>query len=316
MEDLVEILKTINDKIEKIDGIEDGAWINLVAPSSETITELAKKLNIEEQSIMAALDTEERPRIEIEDNEILIIVDVPYLEKNSNSLSGVTYTTLPLGIIITENNIITVATVEVSLLTLYKTRPPKGFSTRKKTVFLLQLLYRNAANYLIYLRNIEKLSKEWEAELYESQRNKELLALLELEKSLVYFSTSLKSNASVLERLSRLRIVKQYPEDLEILEDAIIENKQAIEMTKIYSDVLSVVMDVFASVISNNFNVLMKRLTSVTIIMAVSTILSGIWGMNVNVPFGSTSFGFIYVMLIISTLSILTTLVLRKKNLL
>lgn len=312
----MEILKTVNDKIEKIDEIEEGVWINLVAPSPETISELAKKLNIEEQSIMAALDTEERPRIEIEDNEILIIVDVPYLEKNSNSLSGVTYTTLPLGIIITETNIITVATVEVSLLTPYKIRPPKGFSTQKKTAFLLQLLYRNAANYLTYLRNIEKLSKEWETELYESQRNKELLALLELEKSLVYFSTSLKSNASVFERLSRLRIVKQYPEDLEILEDAIIENKQAIEMAKIYSDVLSVVMDVFASVISNNFNILMKRLTSVTIIMAVSTILSGIWGMNVNVPFGSTSFGFIYVMLIISTLSIVTTLVLRKKNLL
>ena len=128
---------------------------------------------------MAALDTEERPRIEIEDNEILIIVDVPYLEKNSNSLSGVTYTTLPLGIIVTEKNIITVAAAEISLLDTYKLRPPKGFCTYKKAAFLLQMLYRNAANYLVYLRNIEKLSKEWETELYESQRNRELLALLE-----------------------------------------------------------------------------------------------------------------------------------------
>lgn len=312
----MEIFKTINDKLERIDEVQEGAWINLVDPSHQTVSELAQKLNIEEQSIMAALDTEERPRIEIEDNEILIIVDVPYIEKNSNSLSGVTYSTLPLGIIITEKNIITVATVEVSLLIPYMVRPPKGFNTQKKTAFLLQLLYRNAANYLTYLRNIEKLSKEWEAELYESQRNEELLALLELEKSLVYFSTSLKTNESVLERLSRLRIVKQYPDDLEILEDAIIENKQAIEMAKIYSDVLGVVMDVFASVISNNFNILMKRLTSITIIMAISTILSGIWGMNVNVPFGNSPWGFISVMGIILTISVLVTVFLKKKNLL
>ncbi|MGL5963705.1 MAG: magnesium transporter CorA family protein, partial [Fusobacteriaceae bacterium] len=270
----------------------------------------------EEQSLMAALDTEERPRIEIEDNEILIITDVPYLEKNSNTISGVTYSTLPLGIIITDKNIITVATTEVSLLTTFKTGASKGFHTHKKTASLLQMLYRNAANYLIYLRNIEKLSKEWETELYESQRNEEILALLELEKSLVYFSTSLKSNGSVLERLSRLRIMKQYPDDLELLEDAIIENKQAIEMAKIYSDVLSVVMDVFASVISNNFNILMKRLTSITIVMAVPTILSGIWGMNVNVPFSSNPAGFFSVILIIVITTVLLAIMLIKKKLL
>ncbi|MGL4253643.1 MAG: magnesium transporter CorA family protein [Fusobacteriaceae bacterium] len=312
----MEIFKTIDDKLHKLETIEDGAWINLVSPSQQEIQELSKKLNIEEQSLMAALDTEERPRIEIEDNEILIIIDVPYIEKNPNTMSGVTYTTLPLGVIITDKNIITVATTEVSLLATFKTGAPKGFYTYKKTAFLLQMLYRNAANYLIYLRNIEKLSKEWETELYESQRNEEILALLELEKSLVYFSTSLKSNGSVLERLSRLRIMKQYPDDLELLEDAIIENKQAIEMAKIYSDVLSVVMDVFASVISNNFNILMKRLTSITIVMAVPTILSGIWGMNVNVPFSSNPFGFFSVILIIVITTVLLAIMLIKKKLL
>lgn len=312
----MEIFKTIDDKLHRLEAIEDGAWINLVSPSQQEIQELSKKFNIEEQSLMAALDTEERPRIEIEDNEILIIVDVPYIEKNSNTMSGVTYTTLPLGIIITDKNIITVATTEVSLLSTFKTGAPKGFYTYKKTAFLLQMLYRNSANYLIYLRNIEKLSKEWETELYESQRNEELLALLELEKSLVYFSTSLKSNGSVLERLSRLRIMKQYPDDLEILEDAIIENKQAIEMAKIYSDVLSVVMDVFASVISNNFNILMKRLTSITIVMAVPTILSGIWGMNVAVPFSNNPSGFVSVIFIIAITTVLLAIALIKKKLL
>lgn len=312
----MEIFKTINNKLMKIDKIEEGAWINLVSPTEETIKMLTASLGIEEQSILAALDTEERPRIEMEDNETVIIVDVPYLEKNSSAHSGVTYTTLPLGIIITKSNIITVATTDVSLLYPFKKGVLRGFNTKKRTAFLLQMLYRNAANYLIYLRNIEKKSKEWEAELYQSQRNSELLALLDLEKSLVYFSTSLKSNGSVLERLARLSFIKEYPDDFEILEDAIIENKQAIEMAKIYSDVLSVVMDVFASVISNNFNILMKRLTSITIVMAVPTILSGIWGMNVKVPFGGMDLGFSAVIFFISMITILVALLLKKKSLL
>ncbi|MGL6063903.1 MAG: magnesium transporter CorA family protein [Fusobacteriaceae bacterium] len=312
----MEIYKTINEKLIVLDKIEEGAWINLVSPSHEEIIELAEMLGVEEQSLMAALDTEERPRIEIEDKEILIIVDVPYLEKSTKTRSGISYTTLPLGIVITPENIITIASAEVSLLATFKTGVHKGIVTSKKTAFLLQMLYRNAANYLIYLRNIEKQSKEWETELYKSMRNSELLAILELEKSLVYFSTSLKTNESVLERLSRLSIVKKYPDDLEILEDAIIENKQAIEMAKIYSDVLSVVMDVFASVISNNFNVLMKRLTSITIVMGVPTILSGIWGMNVGVPLGSSKIGFLAVISFITLISIIVALILRKKELL
>ncbi|MGL5123425.1 MAG: magnesium transporter CorA family protein [Fusobacteriaceae bacterium] len=312
----MEIFKTINEKLIILDKIEDGAWINLISPSHGEIVELAKILEIEEQSLMAALDTEERPRIEIEDKEILIIVDVPYLEKNTKTRSGISYTTLPLGIVITPKNIVTIASAEVSLLATFKTGVHKGIVTSKKTAFLLQMLHRNAANYLIYLRNIEKQSKEWETELYKSMRNSELLAILELEKSLVYFSTSLKTNESVLERLSRLNIIKKYPDDLEILEDAIIENKQAIEMAKIYSDVLSVVMDVFASVISNNFNILMKRLTSITIVMGVPTILSGIWGMNVGVPLGISKIGFLVVISFITLISIIVALILRKKELL
>lgn len=312
----MEIFKTIDNKLVKIEEIEDGAWINLVSPTEDIIKKITSTLGIEEQSILAALDTEERPRIEIEDNETLFVVDVPYLEKNSSSHSGVSYTTLPLGIIITQNNIITVATTEVSLLYPFKKGVLKGFNTTRRTSFLLQMLYRNAANYLIYLRNIEKKSKEWEAELYSSQRNSELLALLELEKSLVYFSTSLKSNESVLERLSRFSFIKKYPDDLEILEDAIIENKQAIEMAKIYSDVLGVVMDVFASIISNNFNILMKRLTSITIVMAVPTILSGIWGMNVAVPFGDSPNGFAWVIGIVALITMMVTILLSKKKLL
>ena len=169
---------------------------------------------------------------------------------------------------------------------------------------------------MIYLRNIEKQSKEWERELYQSMRNRELLGLLELEKSLVYFSTSLKTNESVLERMGRMSFIKENLDDVEFLEEVIIENKQAIEMAKIYSDVLSVVMEVFASVISNNFNMLMKRLTAITIAMAVPDILSGLWGMNVAVPFGEHPIGFPIILGIISLISIMTALLLHRKQLL
>ena len=312
----MEIYKTLKNHLEKIDIIQDGAWINLVSPTDKEVVDLSKTLKIEKESLMAALDTEERPRIEVEDNEILIIVDVPYIEKNKTTNSGVSYTTLPLGIIVTKENIITVSSASLSLIEIFKSGIVKGALSNNIISFVLQLLHRNSTNFLIYLRNIEKQSKERERELYQSMRNRELLGLLELEKSLVYFSTSLKTNESVLERMGRMAFIKENLDDAEFLEEVIIENKQAIEMAKIYSDVLSVVMEVFASVISNNFNMLMKRLTAITIVMAVPNILSGLWGMNVAVPFGEHSIGFPIILGIISLISIMTALLLHRKQLL
>lgn len=312
----MEIFEFLENHLEKREGIQMNSWINLVLPTEEEIIELSEKFNIEKDSLMAALDAEERPRIEIEDNEILIIVDVPYVEKGKTTHFGDTYTTLPLGIIITKENIITVSSASLSLIETFKSGTVKGALSNKDNSFVLQLLHRNSTNFLIYLRNIEKQSKEWERELYQSMRNKELLALLELEKSLVYFSTSLKTNESVLERMGRMDFIKKNPDDAEFLEEVIIENKQAIEMAKIYSDVLSVVMEVFASVISNNFNMLMKRLTAITIVMAVPNILSGLWGMNVAVPFGKHSIGFPIILGVISLISIMTALLLHRKKLL
>ncbi|MGL4392180.1 MAG: magnesium transporter CorA family protein [Fusobacteriaceae bacterium] len=313
----MEIFKTINDNLVKLDSIEDDAWVTLVNPSKSEIDFIVDKLKIEEQSLRAALDTEERPRIEIEDNETLIVIDVPYIETDKKSKPVKTiYSTMPVGIIITENNILTVSSIDVTLFGFFKTNPFKGFSTAKKTTFLLQMLYKNSANYLVFLRNIEKQSKVLEDEIHGSIRNQELFELLVLEKSLVYFSTSLKSNEIVLERLSRLNLIKKYPDDIDILEDAIIENKQAIEMAKIYSDVLGVVMESFAAIVANNFNTLMKRLTSVTIIMAIPTILSGIWGMNVDVPFASFKFGFWYVIVICVLVSTILAIIFRKNRLL
>ncbi len=312
----MQIFKTVGNELIEIESIENGAWINLVNPSKKEINFIIEKLKIEEQSILAALDTEERPRIEVEDNETLIVVDVPYLDKSAKDKNKVIYSTIPLGIIIANENIITVSSTNVALLEVFKSQPFKGFSTVKKTTFLLHMLYKNSANYLIFLRNIERQSKILEDEIHVSLRNQELLELLVLEKSLVYLSTSIKSNEIVLERLSRMELIKKYPDDLEILEDAIIENKQAMEMAKIYADILGKVMDSFAAIISNNFNILMKRLTAITIIMAVPTILSGIWGMNVKVPFGELHFGFWYVIFIIALVGTVFAIIFKKNKLL
>ena len=172
----------------------------------------------------------------------------------------------------------------------------REFYTFKKTRFVFQILYRNATSYLRYLRIIDRKSEQIEEKLHISQKNKELIELLELEKSLVYFTTSLRSNETVLEKLLRTEKVKKYPEDEELLEDVIIENKQAIEMANIYSGILSGTMDAFASVISNNLNVVMKFLSTVTIVLSIPTLIASLFGMNfVNIPLGDNPYGFVIV---------------------
>ncbi|MGE5631578.1 MAG: magnesium transporter CorA family protein [Caulobacteraceae bacterium] len=278
---MIEIFKTIDDKLTALDNIEDGAWINLINPSEAEVQQISEKLKLDPDYIKAALDEEESSRIETDEGVTLIVVDIPLAEANGISSK---YITLPLGITITENNIITVCLKENQIIKDFIEKRVKSFYTFKKTRFILQILYRNATKYLLYLKQIDKLSHAIENKLHRSTKNKELIQLLGLEKSLVYFSTSLKANEIVLEKMMRTENVKSYPDDEELLEDTIIENKQAIEMAKIYSDILSGTMDAFASVISNNLNIVMKFLTSVTIVMAIPTMIASFFGMNVHVP--------------------------------
>jgi len=308
---MIEIFKTVNDKLVEIDHFEEGAWVNLISPSPEEIKEVSEGLKIETDFLHPPLDEEERSRIEYDNGQTLILVDTPIIEKEENTN---VYYTIPLGIVFTRLNIITICLKENPVIKDFKNERVKNFFTQYKSRFILQLLYRNATLFLIYLRHIDKISSRIEHELTESMRNKELLQLLKLEKSLVYFSTSLKANEIVLEKMLKLDYIKQYPDDTELLEDVIIENKQAIEMANIYSSILSGMMDAFASIISNNVNIVMKFLASITIIIAIPTMVSSFFGMNLANPLAGEPYGFNIILLLSVLLSGIAIYLLQKKN--
>lgn len=301
-----------NGVLSNIDSIENGAWINMIDPSKEEILLISKKLSIPQDFIRAALDEEEGSRIEFENNATLVIIDIPFTEMDDNSL---TYDTYPLAIIYTENIIITVCLKNSPVLTDFALEKIPSFFTFKKVRFMLQILYRVSNYYLLYLRQINKKSLLVEKTLYKSLRNRELVQLFALQKSLVYFSTSLKSNDLTLEKLLKQEILTKYDEDKDILEDVIIENKQAIEMCSIYDNVLHGTMNVFASIISNNQNQVMKYLTSVTIVLSIPTLISGMLGMNVGgVPFFDNPNGFWNMCIIVAIITIAITIYLSKKD--
>ena len=275
---MMTIHKTVEGRMTTLEDIQEGCWINLTYPNEEELQSVANALNVEQDFLRAALDEEETSRIDTEEGQTLIIIDTPAVEKSDNA---VIYSTLPLGIIVTETNIITVSLRESSVIRDFADGLVKGVSTAKKTSFILHILLRVAKRYLQYLKQIDKLYNHMERQLYKSQRNKELIQLLDLEKSLVYFNTSLKANEVTLEKILRGRIVTLYEEDHDLLEDVLIEVRQAIEMANIYSSIISGMMDAFASVISNNLNVIMKVLTSITILLTIPNIVFSFYGMNV-----------------------------------
>jgi len=307
---MLEIFRTVENNLEKINTFEEGAWINLVNPSEEEINRVAEGLGVAIDFLRAALDEEERARIESDNGQTLIVVDIPIADKEGKVDI---YTTIPLAIILVKHTIITVCLKGDTLLDDFKNNKVRGFLTHFRTRFVLQILFKNATRYLQYLKHIDKTSSRIEHDLHKSMKNKELIEMLKLEKSLVYFSTSLKSNEVVLEKLMKFEYIKMYPEDTELLEDVIIENKQAIEMANIYSSILTGTMDAFASIISNNLNIVMKFLTSVTIVMAIPTMISSFFGMNVPLPLsGNASFWIIAAVAI--ALSLVTGVFLYKKK--
>lgn len=299
--------------ISEIAKITHGTWINMVNPSQNEVDRISKIFNIDPDFLNAALDEEERSRIELDDinDHQLILVDTPHVIEDGESKI---YETIPIGIIATENNLITICLKPALVLEAFIEGSIKNFYTHKKSRFILQVLYKNASIYLYFLKVIDKQSEIIESELEKFMRNKELMHLLTLEKSLVYFSTSLKSNALVLDRLARHDFIKKYDDDLELLEDTIVENKQAIEMAKIYTNILAGTRDAFASIISNNLNIVMKRLTSITIIMAIPTIISSFFGMNLVVPLENVEYAFEFICFISILLCLFIYRIMIKKN--
>ena len=277
--------KTADGRMTQIEACEPGCWINCVAPDDREIDGLIEEFGIEPDFFRAAMDEEESSHIDSEDENTLVVIDIPMVEKEGKSI---TYSTMPMGLILTEKNIITVSIRDNSVVDEFARGLVKGVRTNLKTRFLLHIMLRVANRYLQYLKQIDKISNYVETELRESMKNSELLQLLDIEKSLVYFSSSLKGNEITLEKIMRGRVIKLYDEDQDLLEDVLIEVKQAIEMSNIHLNILSGTMDAFASVISNNLNIVMKALASITLLFSVPAVITGIYGMNVSgLPFPS-----------------------------
>ncbi len=295
---MIEIFKTMDGKtLEQIETVEKDCWISMTNPTSQEIHQIASVCSVEEEVLRAALDAEERARIETEDDYTLIIVDIPAIETEIvEKQEKDRHITMPLAIVHLDAYIITVCLVETPVLTHIRSGRMKGFSTHKKTRFILQIFYRVATQFLQYLRLINRQSELIEDRLHVSQKNKELFELLELQKSLVYFTTSLRANEGVFEKMLKSEKVKRYPDDEDLLEDVIIENKQAMEMANIYNGILSGMVDTFASVISNNLNIVMKFLATVTIVMSIPTMIASFYGMNVPLPGHDNPYGFYIVL--------------------
>lgn len=312
---MIQIYKSLSENdgtLKKIASLEPGCWVNIIAPSQEELLLISKKIGVPLEFLRAPLDDEETSRIEIEGDFILIIVDIPFTEMEDNSL---TYDTYPLAIIHTKNELITVCLKNSKVLTDFSSNKVRNFYSFKKSRFILQILNRVSTYYLLYLRQIDKKSIMIEKRLHKSMKNRELVQLHSLSKSLVYFSTSLKSNEITLEKMLKLDVIQRYEEDKDVLEDVIIENKQAIEMTDIYSNILGSTMDFFASVISNNLNIVMKVLASVTILMSTLTVISGIYGMNFDyLPLLHHPYGFHIIMTLSVILCGVIAFILYKKD--
>ena len=311
---MIQIFRTEDGVVHQKDERLPGSWIALTNPTATEILEISDAYQIDPDHLRAPLDEEERSRIEVEDNYTLVLVDIPAIEERNGKDW---YVTIPLGIVMTSDLLITVCLEETPVLSVFMDGRVREFHTFMKTRFILQILYKNASLYLQYLRIIDKKSEVIERKLHQSQKNQELIELLELEKSLVYFTTSLRSNEVVLEKLLRNEKIKKYPEDTELLEDVINENKQAIEMANIYSGILSGTMDAFASVISNNLNIVMKFLATITIVMSIPTMVASFYGMNVNsagMPFADSPYGFVIVLGFAVVLSLIVAWIFSKKD--
>lgn len=314
---MIKIFKTYEETgiTEQIDTIERESWVAMTAPSATEILKISKEFNIEIDDLKAPLDEEERSRLEKEDDYTMILVDIPVIERRNEKDW---YETIPLGIFITEKVIFTICLKETRILKQFMDGLVPDFCTYKKTRFVYQILYNNAALYLHYLRVIDKKSEEIEKILLEDSKNQDLIQLYELDKCLVYFTTSLKSNELVMEKMLKTNSIRHYAEDEDLLEDVIIENKQAMEMTYIYHNILRSMMSLFSSIIDNNLNQIMKLLAAVTIVVELPTLISAFYGMNVSpisMPFSTSPWAFGLIAVFSFVVCIVAVYILKKKNL-
>jgi len=307
---MITIYKSVTTGLAVLTEPIDGCWINAIDPTHQEIQWL-QSLNIPPDYTTYPLDIDERARTEHENGEVLIVLRIPYYQGQAADLP---YTTLPLGIILNEHYLVTICKRENDILTEFASGRVRNLATAKRNRFVLRMLLSAASKYLVYLREINKVVDALEDQLQLSTRNKEVLELLKFQKSLTYFTTALKSNELMMERLQRSQLFKAFPEDEELLEDVLTENQQAIEMTNISSNILSSMMDAFASIISNNLNAVMKFLAAITIVLSLPTMVASFYGMNVKLPFEQVPWAFVLVIALSLLLSLGVIFVFVKRD--
>jgi len=308
---MITIYKTTAGGLGQISEYESGCWIHVVNPTSGEVEQLVSWFNIPSDFLTDPLDVDERARVEREEGSTLILLRTPRREVPD---ADIPFTTLPVGIILTQNVMITVSLTEVDVIREVLGGRTKNFSTQNRTGCILTLFLRTALFFMRYLKEINRMSNEVEKSLHKALKNEQLIKLLNLEKSLVFFITSLRSNALMMEKFNTIEYNKMTEDERDIMEEVMIENKQAIEMTNIYTTILSGMMDAFASVISNNLNVVMKLLTTVTIILMIPTLVASVYGMNVELPYQHSPFAFLITMAISVALSAIGILIFWRKE--
>ena len=307
---MIKVYKNTDDNIilKELTDIENDTWINLINPTKEEIKNVASKVKIEERIIKEALVEKNLPQIKKTEDGVLIVIDIPYQ-------SSTKYNTYPLGIIICNDlHIITVSLKETPLLNKFINNEISNFYTAKKSRFFIQILEETSKEYSNALKNIESNIESKEKGLLNSTSNKQLIGLLNIQKSLLYFITSLKYNETVLEKISKEYVIDIYKEDFEFLEDTIIDLKQCIELCNIYREILDSTIETYGTIISNNLNVAMRFLAGITIVLSIPTMISSFYGMNVFLPLANNKIAFLIILLFSIILSILVAIWLKKKK--
>lgn len=315
---MIKILKNTeeNKTILEIKNIEKGCWIDLIKPTEAELKRVISETGADETLLRYALDEEETSHIDTEDDQVLVSFNMPITESNKR---GKVYTTMPIGVLVVRDDfVITISNASFKLLDmLNKKKAIVGqICTYKKTRLAFQLLYITSVEFLRYLTYISRDLEVYEENLAKSMNSKELFKLINYQKSMIFFNTAIKTNQAVMERLNRGKLIKVYEEDEDILEDAAIENRQALEMSKTYSDILNGMTEVFGTVVSNNLNDVMKLLASITLIISIPTFIASLFGMNVQFPLPGGLNGFYTILGIMAVTTIIVTVWLKRKDLL
>jgi len=305
---MLTILKKTPEGLRTFERLVDDAWVNVIDPTPEEIARL-EEWQIPSEMITYPLDQDEMARTERDNGFTLILFRVPHFQGTGEDIP---FTTVPLGIILAEKFIVTICKIAHPLIQELLEGRVKSLTPAKRNRFILHFFWSTANRYLNHLRGINKTVEALEDQLQLSTRNKEVLELLKYQKSLTYFTTALRSNELMMERLQRSQMFNQFEEDQDLLEDVLTENQQAIEMTNIASNILSQMMDAFASIISNNLNTVMKILAVITIIMSLPTIVASFFGMNVALPWDEHGMAFIFIIAVSVGLIALAAIIFYK----